>query len=297
MDATDEYCRVADATGQKTLQFFCQTIDRLYGAKYLRKPDQNDMTRLLDVNARRGFPGCLGSLDCMHWEWKNCPSALAGQYKGKEKKPTIVLEAAADQRLWIWHSFFGTAGALNDINILERSSVFEERLAGTSWDVAFEVCGRKYNHGYYLVDGIYPPWATLIKAKVVSQDAPSKHFQTLQEAFRKDIERAFAVLQSKWAIVTLPARFWSPDDMVTIMRTCVILHNMIVEDHERDSTDRYKLPPGTVLIPPRHIPYSFREQQVRTIEMRSGAQHRRLTNNLIIFNWNRLGARVRNTEE
>jgi hypothetical protein len=27
----------------------------------------------------------IGSLDCMHWQWKNCPSALKGQYQGKEK--------------------------------------------------------------------------------------------------------------------------------------------------------------------------------------------------------------------
>jgi len=137
----------------------------------------------------------------MHWEWKNFPSAMAGQYKGKEKKPTVVLEAAANQRLWIWHSFFGSAGTLNEINILEQSSVFviEERLAGTSWDVEFEVCGRKYHHGYYLVDGIYPPWLTFIKAKVVSQDETLKNFQTLQEAFRKDIERALAAAVGRYA--------------------------------------------------------------------------------------------------
>ena len=35
----------------------------------------------------------IGSLDCMHWEWKNCPTAWAGQFEGRHNKPTIVLEA------------------------------------------------------------------------------------------------------------------------------------------------------------------------------------------------------------
>jgi hypothetical protein len=54
----------------------------------------------------------------MHWAWKNCPSGWAGQYKGKEKKPTMVLEAVASQNICIWHAFFGTPGALNNINVL-----------------------------------------------------------------------------------------------------------------------------------------------------------------------------------
>jgi hypothetical protein len=90
----------------------------------------------------------------MHWAWKNCPTALAGQYKGKEKKPTVVLEAVANQRLWIWHCFFGTAGALNDINVLQKSSLFEPTIEGTTWDVEFTVQNQKYQHAYYLIDGI-----------------------------------------------------------------------------------------------------------------------------------------------
>jgi hypothetical protein len=27
----------------------------------------------------------LGSLNCMHWKWKNCPSRWAGKFQGKEK--------------------------------------------------------------------------------------------------------------------------------------------------------------------------------------------------------------------
>jgi hypothetical protein len=103
MDATNEYYRIGEVTARKSLKAFCNLINALYGSRYLRKPDQKDLTQLLDVNNRRGFPGCIGSLDCMHWAWKNCPSAMAGQYKGKEKQPTVVLEAVANQRLWIWH--------------------------------------------------------------------------------------------------------------------------------------------------------------------------------------------------
>ncbi|KAK2663239.1 hypothetical protein Ddye_001813 [Dipteronia dyeriana] len=75
----------------------------------------------------RGFPGMLGSLDCMHWHWKNCPTA--------------------------WH-----------------------------------------------------------------------------EAVRKDVERAFGVLQSRWHIVKGPARMWNAKDLGKIMKTCIILHNMIIEN-------------------------------------------------------------------
>jgi hypothetical protein len=90
------------------------------------------MRSILAESAARGFPGCLGSLDCMHWGWKNCPKALAGQFKGKEKTPTIVLEAVSTHSTWIWHSYFGTSGSLNNINILERSPLFKLVLAGSS---------------------------------------------------------------------------------------------------------------------------------------------------------------------
>ena len=55
----------------------------------------------------------------------------------------------------------------------------------------------------------------------------------MQEAARKDVERAFGVLQARFAIVSLPCRLWTTEIMKIIMKAAIILHNMIIED-ERD---------------------------------------------------------------
>ena len=40
-------------------------------------------------------------LDCMHYEWKNCPIAWQDDYGDREGKRSIILEAVADQSLHI----------------------------------------------------------------------------------------------------------------------------------------------------------------------------------------------------
>jgi len=116
-----------------------RSCDRKVWEEYLRSPNEADIENLLSVNAKRGFIAMIGSIDCMHWRWKNCPAALAGQYKGKEKKPTVVLEAWADQSLWIWHCNFGSPGSLNDINILDQSPVFDKILKVEAPKIQFNV--------------------------------------------------------------------------------------------------------------------------------------------------------------
>src|SRR4051812_3954943 len=129
-DAIDEYVRIGETTVLKALRRFCAAIVHIFGPRYMRSPTASDVHRLLEENATRGFPGMLGSVDCMHWTWKNCPTAWHGQYTGHTRQPTIVLEAVASYDLWLWHAFFGMPGSNNDINVLNRSSLFNNVLAG-----------------------------------------------------------------------------------------------------------------------------------------------------------------------
>ncbi|XP_074361526.1 uncharacterized protein LOC141701787 [Apium graveolens] len=66
------------------------------------------------------------------------------------------------------------------------------------------------------------------------QGEKRKLFSKYQEGHRKNVEMTFGVLQSQFAIVHDPTQFWDKEDLAKIMRACIILHNMIVED-ERDT--------------------------------------------------------------
>lgn len=196
------------------------------------------MTNYLKKGRERGFPGMLGSLDCMHWQWKNCPTAWHGSHtNGFKGAPTLILEAIASKSLRIWHVFFGMAGTNNDINVLNRSPLFDDLVSGKASSCEYVVNGHQYHTGHYLSDGIYPQYATLIQSVSLPTKEKERVFANHQEAVRKDVERTFGVLQSRWHIVKGSARMWDVNDLGNIMKTCIISHNMIIESEHSQGID------------------------------------------------------------
>lgn len=53
---------------------------------------------------------------------------------------------------------------------------------------------------------------------------------SVQESARKGIERAFGVLQTCFAMVQRPAKLMEKDDLVMVIKICMIMHNMIIEN-------------------------------------------------------------------
>ncbi|XP_071718989.1 uncharacterized protein [Rutidosis leptorrhynchoides] len=134
----DEYLHMGEQTSYDCLNKFCKCIFHLYATEYLRKPTAQDVQHLTTKHAQiHGFLGMLGSINCIHWRWRNCTARWRGHY---------------------------TRGSNNDMNLLNLSDLFSDLLAGEAPPCTFTVNGCTFDKGYYLADGIYLEWSTLVKS-------------------------------------------------------------------------------------------------------------------------------------
>jgi hypothetical protein len=121
------------------------------------------------------------------------------------------------------------AGSHNDINVVQHSPVFGRLAAGNSPEVSDHINGHEYTKAYYVADGIYPQWSTFVKTISNPHGEKRVWLAKKHESDRKDVERAFSALQSRWAIVhTLLGH--GARRLCGVMITCVIMHNMIIKD-------------------------------------------------------------------
>ncbi|XP_026399386.1 uncharacterized protein LOC113295248 [Papaver somniferum] len=139
--------------------------------------------------------------------------------------------------------FFGLPGSQNDINVLHKSPLFEDLKYGISPRVNFAINGNHYTHGYYLADGIYPKWSTLVQCyrhPTTGEIGRSySYFNSRQMELRKDVERAFGILKRKFAIIFWPYRGLSAREMHKTMLNCIIMHNMVIQQtcHNKNQTN------------------------------------------------------------
>ena len=106
-------------------------------------------------------------------------------------------------------------------------------------------------------------------------------FAKEQESCRKDVERAFGVLQSRWPIVRHLARCWSIETLGDVMNACVIMHNMIVEDErpERLNDGPWQYQGDNVV--PNGPPAAYKDFLQFHRDMRDRGTHVELQNDLV----------------
>ena len=108
------------------------------------------------------------------------------------------------------------------------------------------------------------------------------------------MERAFGVLQSRFAIVRNPVLSMNKAKIGKIMRTCIILDNMIVEN-ERDGYIRYDISEfeeGDVTRSSEvetEMPRNLNNMFPNRNDLRDRHMHERLKNDLIENIWNKFG--------
>ena len=117
-DAVEELTAVSEVTLRKFFHNeFC-----VWGVKasdtHVRMPETEDELRhVMRTYESRGFPGCVGSVDCVHLVWDKCPAGALSSCKGKGSFPSLAFQVVCDhdRRIQSVSHFFW--GAVNDKTI------------------------------------------------------------------------------------------------------------------------------------------------------------------------------------
>jgi len=245
-DRADEYVRLSRTTIATSNKLLMDFIVKRWGPTYLRQPNQDELSQIMERSKERGMPGCIGSLHCCHWEWHQCPTGMAGAYQSGKCKRWIVVEAVCDEDLWVWHLFEGAPGSLNDINVMHQSPLYLD-ISGGRWpprNKPYTINGHTRTLPFYLVDGIYPRFAFLISPHPKPSTEEQTTFNRLQEAIRKDVERLFGVLMKCFHVALHPGRYRSVSQLVTMYKAICILLNMCVESRRSTFLSRRRREAG-----------------------------------------------------
>ena len=232
-DHVHEYTGVAEKTASTALKKFCRWVIKTYGDEFLNSWGEAEIRKEMEVNAKRGFPGMMGSIDCTHWQWKNCPVAWQGMYQDRNHKRSIVAEAICGHDMYFYQVYVGLPGSLNDIAIMGQTTMQSNYMESGAIDMTYTIAGEEFTGAYFLADGIYPDFPYLVKSVAEPVTQQEKLFATVQEGCRKDVERAFGRMLAKWHVLAGAARSWSLNRLTEIWLTCFILHNMTIRDDER----------------------------------------------------------------
>ena len=186
--------RMSESTISKCVHRFCSAIVAIYFEKIVTYPTDSEAQDECSVNEKRGFPGCIGSIDCQNWTWGMCPVSHHGHYTGKDKRPTVKLEAICTHDLYVWHAFFGQPGSCNDITTLNHSPFLKD-IVRKKFDpkityIMNDVVDKRW---YLLADGIYPKWSIFAKNVSCPMNTSESYYATRQDSCRKDVKRLSAI--------------------------------------------------------------------------------------------------------
>ena len=150
-----------------------------------------------------GLPGCVGSVDCVHIGWDQCPIQHSNMYLGKERYPSIAYKVICTLRKIIQSVSAGHPGARNDKQSVRTDDSVMNLLHGNGWLIS-KSWEAKNSRGrtkvilglYLLCDGGYH-WLPCMMFPVKSglPGSPEMKWGAMIESVRKDIEGVFGILK------------------------------------------------------------------------------------------------------
>ena len=224
-----------------TLQFLHKFGEEMYPIHVHGPRDTDELNKVTSLYAAVGFPGCVGSTDCVHIRWEMCPSLWFSSYKnGKNSYASIAYEMTVDHTKRFQSTTVGHYGTTSDMTIVK----FDGFVNKVKYDPLFTETEFKYLQAdnkwalekglYLLVDGGYHKWRIMQCPFKFSLDDQATRWSEQAESVRKDVECSFGILKKRFQFLKNSITWHRKSDIDNAVFSCVILHNML---HEFDGYD------------------------------------------------------------
>jgi Plant transposon protein len=191
-----------------TLAFLDKFSKELYPV-YVHGPRNNEeLNQVTILYAACGFPGCVGSTDCVHIRWESCSAQWASAFKnGKPNYASIAYEMTVDHSKRFQASTIGHYGTTSDKTIIKfdgyvtkvrfeklfTEAQFKIQIAENKWIIERKV--------YLLVDGGYRKWRIMICPLKHTVEEDKARWSEFAESVRKDVECSFGILKKRYQLL------------------------------------------------------------------------------------------------
>jgi len=241
-DCLSEATFISEATHKRFFTAFVEFgADVLYKTHMLDRQPKTaaDIEKLLELTRSPGFPGMIGSADCMHTYLLNC-SAYQYNYckNGKYDYASVTFQVTVtpDLRFLSVTRYF--PGTTSD-QAIRHYDTFLSKVANDP--LYTEHVWKRYEQsadGVIVVDekgvymlgdkGLTGSFTMLIPFSVSSMAADAK-WTNMHESLRKAVERAFGILQKRFPVLKINRMHFNMqhDVFTKLLWTLVALHNWL----------------------------------------------------------------------
>ena len=224
-----------------THAFLAKFSNEMYPV-YVHGPrNSEELKSVTSLYAASGFPGCVGSTDCVHIRWDMCPSQWVSVFRnGKHNYSSIAYEMTVDHTKRFQSTTLGHYGTTSDKTIVKfdgfvNAVKFEKFYTEAEFKIQFGENKWAAEKGcYLLVDGGYHKWRIMQCPLKHTTDKDKMRWSEYAESVRKDVECSFGILKKRYQILKNAITWHKKSQIDNAVYSCVILHNML---HEFDGYD------------------------------------------------------------
>jgi hypothetical protein len=243
LDDVNESSGISESTMQRFFHRFCRIFVANFWDDFVKKPDVATLDAILEVYARLGLPGCIGSIDCVHLRWDMCPVSWTNICQGKEGYPSLVFEICCSHNRKILSCTNYFWGTINDKTIVKYDDYVMAVKEGRIWaDITFKVVDengteRTMTGVWFLCDNGYHRWKCLQAPIPLCSELSKIYWSEWMESVRKDVECCFGILKARFRFLREGIKIHCAEEINNVMHLCCILHNMLLEFDGLDAFD------------------------------------------------------------